>query len=51
VLLVFGGTRVDSAADLARAVARARPGRKVVLTVRHRGGGQEQLTVVPGVVV
>ncbi|WP_306184282.1 PDZ domain-containing protein [Streptomyces sp. MK5] len=50
VLLVFGGTRVDSAADLARAVARARPGREVVLTVRHRSGGYEQLTVVPGVV-
>ncbi|MEU0601832.1 PDZ domain-containing protein [Streptomyces sp. NPDC006393] len=51
VLLVFGRTRVDSAADLAQAVARARPGREVVLTVRHRSGGYEQLTVVPGVVV
>lgn len=50
VLLVFGTARVDSAADLAQAVARARPGREVVLTVRHRSGGYEQLTVVPGVV-
>ncbi|GHE78996.1 PDZ domain-containing protein [Streptomyces spiralis] len=50
VLLVFGSTRIDSAADLAQAVARARPGREVVLTVRHRSGGYEQLTVVPGVV-
>ncbi|MGW5198432.1 PDZ domain-containing protein [Streptomyces spiralis] len=50
LLLVFGGTRIDSAADLAQAVARARPGRGVVLTVRHRGGGYEQLTVVPGIV-
>lgn len=50
VLLDFGGTRVDSAADLARAVARARPGDEVRLTVRHRGGGYRQLTAVPGVV-
>ncbi|MFJ9098505.1 PDZ domain-containing protein [Streptomyces sp. NPDC102405] len=50
VLLVFGRTRIDTAADLARAVARARPGREVMLTVRHRGGGYQQLTAVPGVV-
>ncbi|MFI8092954.1 PDZ domain-containing protein [Streptomyces sp. NPDC086080] len=50
VLLTFGGTRVDSAADLARAVARARPGDEVTLTVRHRGGGYQRLTAVPGVV-
>ncbi|MET9459212.1 PDZ domain-containing protein [Streptomyces canus] len=50
VLLVFGRTRIDTAADLARAVAGARPGREVVLTVRHRGGGYQQLTTVPGVV-
>jgi membrane-associated protease RseP (regulator of RpoE activity) len=50
VLLMFGRTRVDSATDLARAVDRARPGREVVLTVRHRGGGYQQLVVVPGVV-
>ncbi|WP_411149524.1 PDZ domain-containing protein [Streptomyces sp. A30] len=50
VLLVFGRTRVDSAADLARAVADARPGKEVVLTVRHRSGGYQQLTVMPGVV-
>ncbi|KOV69282.1 PDZ domain-containing protein [Streptomyces sp. MMG1121] len=50
VLLQFGPARVDSATDLARAVARARPGKQVLLTVRHRSGGYQQLTVVPGVV-
>ncbi|MEU7060612.1 PDZ domain-containing protein [Streptomyces sp. NPDC046197] len=50
VLLAFGRTRIDSAADLARAVARARPGRAVVLTLRHGSGGYRQLGVVPGVV-
>ncbi|MET9387545.1 PDZ domain-containing protein [Streptomyces sp. NPDC002928] len=50
VLLAFGRTRVDSAADLARAVARARPGKEVTLTIRHRSGGYQQLTAVPGVV-
>lgn len=50
VLLAFGRTRVDSAADLARAVARARPGAEVTLTLRHRGGGYQQLTAVPGIV-
>ncbi|MDX3451072.1 PDZ domain-containing protein [Streptomyces sp. ME02-8801-2C] len=49
VLLAFGGTRIDSAADLARAVGHARPGAEITLTVRHRGGYQ-QLVVVPGVV-
>jgi membrane-associated protease RseP (regulator of RpoE activity) len=50
VILAFGRTRVDSAADLARAVREARPGTGFVLTVRHSGGGYQQLTVVPGVV-
>ncbi|MFH9003147.1 PDZ domain-containing protein [Streptomyces afghaniensis] len=50
LLLVFGATRIDTAADLARAVARARPGAEVKLTVRHRSGGYQQLTVVPAVV-
>ncbi|MFG2884513.1 PDZ domain-containing protein [Streptomyces sp. NPDC048297] len=50
VLLQFGGTRVDTAADLARAVTRARPGTQVTLTVRHHSGGFQQLTVLPGVV-
>ncbi|MFI8190026.1 PDZ domain-containing protein [Streptomyces sp. NPDC085946] len=49
VLLVFGRTRVDSAADLARAVAAARPGTPVTLTVRHRSGGYQQITAVPGI--
>jgi S1-C subfamily serine protease len=50
VLLTFGRSRVDSAADLARAVREARPGKEVTLTVRHRTGGYQQLTVRPGVV-
>jgi len=51
VILAFGRTRVDTADDLARTVAKARAGREVVLTVRHRSGGYQQLTAVPGVVV
>lgn len=51
VLLTFGGTRVDSAADLARAVARAHPGDEVTVTVRHHSGGFQQFTLVPGYVV
>lgn len=50
VLLALGRTRIDTADDLARAVAGARPGRELVLTVRHRSGGYQQLTAVPGVV-
>ncbi|MFF1440385.1 PDZ domain-containing protein [Streptomyces sp. NPDC058295] len=49
VLLKFGGTRIDSATDLARAVDEARPGKEVKLTVRHRGRGYGRLTVTPGV--
>ncbi|MEW2613804.1 PDZ domain-containing protein [Streptomyces sp. NPDC047880] len=49
VLLAFGTVRIDTAADLVRAVARVRPGSEVRLTVRHRGGGFEQLTLVPAV--
>ncbi|MGW0210774.1 PDZ domain-containing protein [Streptomyces sp. NPDC003233] len=48
VLLRFGSARVDTAADLARAVAQARPGKQVLLTVRHSSGACQQLTVVPG---
>ncbi|MBN0046890.1 PDZ domain-containing protein [Streptomyces actuosus] len=50
VVLAVGRTRIGSSADLALAVARARPGREVTLTVRHRGGGYQQLPAVPGVV-
>ncbi|WP_329333398.1 PDZ domain-containing protein [Streptomyces sp. NBC_00663] len=50
VLLQVGKARVDSAADLARAVASARPGKAVILTVRHQSGGYQQLTAVPGIV-
>ncbi|MFJ5302485.1 PDZ domain-containing protein [Streptomyces sp. NPDC088350] len=51
VLLTFGGTRIDSAADLARAVAQAHPGKEVTVTVRHHSGGFQQFTVIPGYVV
>ncbi|PTN00193.1 PDZ domain-containing protein [Streptomyces sp. VMFN-G11Ma] len=51
VLLTFGGSRVDTAADLARAVAHARPGTGVTVTVRHHSGGYQQLAVVPGFVM
>jgi membrane-associated protease RseP (regulator of RpoE activity) len=50
LLLWFGRTRIDSATDLARAVAKARPGAQVLLTLRHRSGGYQQVTVRPGVV-
>ncbi|WP_406472359.1 PDZ domain-containing protein [Streptomyces sp. NBC_01615] len=50
VLIAFGGSRIASAADLAGAVAAARPGRTVTLTVRHANGGRQQLSAVPGVV-
>jgi S1-C subfamily serine protease len=50
VLLAFGETRVDSAADLARAVAAAHPGTAVTLSVRHANGGNQQLSTVPGIV-
>ncbi|MFI5686592.1 PDZ domain-containing protein [Streptomyces sp. NPDC051636] len=50
VLLQVDRTRVDTAADLARAVSHARPGARITLTVRHRSGGYQQLTAVPGLV-
>jgi membrane-associated protease RseP (regulator of RpoE activity) len=50
VLLALDETRIDTAADLARAVADTRPGDRVTLTVRHRSGGFQQLTALPGVV-
>ncbi|MEU3661546.1 PDZ domain-containing protein [Streptomyces sp. NPDC032940] len=49
-ILAVGTTRIDSAADLARAVARARPGKEAELTVRHENGDRGRLTVVPGIV-
>ncbi|GGX82230.1 PDZ domain-containing protein [Streptomyces anandii] len=49
VILRFGATRTGSAAGLARAVARARPGREVTLTVRHRNGTQQRLPATPGI--
>lgn len=50
IVLAVGQSRVDSAADLARLVAGVKPGTQVVLTVRHRSGGYQQLTAVPGIV-
>ncbi|MET8131228.1 PDZ domain-containing protein [Streptomyces sp. NPDC005251] len=50
VLLAFGGTEVTSAADLARAVAAARPGREVTLRVRHANGSRRHLSAIPGIV-
>ncbi|MFE9769385.1 PDZ domain-containing protein [Streptomyces sp. NPDC005808] len=50
VLLAFGETRIDAAADLARAVAAAKPGTAVTLQVRHANGNQQQLSTTPGVV-
>ncbi|MFJ4471804.1 PDZ domain-containing protein [Streptomyces sp. NPDC089424] len=49
VLLTFDGTPVESAADLVRAVDKARPGVGVLVTVRHESGGYQQLSVAPGV--
>ncbi|WP_393097234.1 PDZ domain-containing protein [Streptomyces sp. LN325] len=50
VLDAFDGTRLGSAAELARAIAAADPGSAVTLGVRHAGGGRQQLTAVPGIV-
>ncbi|NEC90039.1 PDZ domain-containing protein [Streptomyces sp. SID12501] len=50
VLLAFGRSRIDSASDLARVVAHARPGSEITLTVLHRSGGYQQLVAIPGVV-
>ncbi|WP_329269539.1 PDZ domain-containing protein [Streptomyces sp. NBC_01451] len=50
VLLAFGRNRINSASDLARAVAHARPGTEITLTVLHRSGGYQQLVAIPGVV-
>ncbi|MEU3524078.1 PDZ domain-containing protein [Streptomyces sp. NPDC038707] len=50
LVLQLGAARVDTAADLARAVTRSRPGKAVLLTVRHHSGAYQQLTVTPGLV-
>lgn len=50
VVLAAGARHVGSAADLARIVADARPGKEVVLTVRHANGTRQQLTAILGVV-
>ncbi|MEU4167736.1 PDZ domain-containing protein [Streptomyces sp. NPDC026665] len=51
VLLAVDRTGITSAADLARAVADARPGGEVTLRVRHASGGYEYLSTVPGTAV
>ncbi|MEU6588184.1 PDZ domain-containing protein [Streptomyces sp. NPDC046881] len=51
VVLQLGAARVDTAADLARAVTRARPGKALLLTVRHSSGGYQQLTVTTAAVI
>ncbi|GAA1249885.1 hypothetical protein GCM10009646_41980 [Streptomyces aureus] len=50
VLIAFGGSRIGSAGALAQAVAAARPGQQVTLTVRHGSGAHQVLAVTPGVV-
>ncbi|MFF2125080.1 PDZ domain-containing protein [Streptomyces olivochromogenes] len=49
-LIAFAGTRLGSAADLARAVSAAEPGTTVTLDVRHANGNHQQLSAVPGIV-
>ncbi|MFC3574659.1 PDZ domain-containing protein [Streptomyces yaanensis] len=48
VLLALDGTRLGSAVDLAKAVAAARPGVAVRLSVRHANGARRRVTVTPG---
>ncbi|MGW5253283.1 PDZ domain-containing protein [Streptomyces sp. NPDC004012] len=49
VVLALDGTRLGSAADLARAIAAVRPGTAVTLTVRRPDGTRAHLTATPGV--
>ncbi|MEW2386969.1 PDZ domain-containing protein [Streptomyces venezuelae] len=49
-VVVFGGARVGSAAELAMRVGRARAGSTVTLTVRHASGARQVLAARPGVV-
>ncbi|MGV9527579.1 PDZ domain-containing protein [Streptomyces cellulosae] len=49
LLLAVGATRVDTAADLAHALARTPPGTAIRLTVRHATGGYRQVTAIPGI--
>ncbi|MFF7261813.1 PDZ domain-containing protein [Streptomyces sp. NPDC008159] len=51
VVLAVGDTRTGSAADLARAIAAARPGTPAKLLVRHANGTRGHLVAVPGVAV
>ncbi|MFF7838105.1 PDZ domain-containing protein [Streptomyces ossamyceticus] len=51
VVLAVGDTRTGSAADLARAIAAARPGTPAKLLVRHANGTRRYLVAVPGVAV
>ncbi len=47
VVLHFGAARVDTAADLARAVARARPGKGGAPHRAPQQRGYQQLAVIP----
>ncbi|MFE7763840.1 PDZ domain-containing protein [Streptomyces sp. NPDC057438] len=49
VVLSLGGTRTGTAADLARAIAAARPGTALRLAVRHANGTRQYLVAVPAV--
>jgi len=49
VVLALGGTRVTTAAGLARAVAAAHPGTSVTLSIRHANGSRQWLSAVPGI--
>ncbi|MFJ8026980.1 PDZ domain-containing protein [Streptomyces sp. NPDC096311] len=49
-LTAFGGTRLGSAGDLARAVSTADPGTTVTLDVRHANGNHQELSTTPGIV-
>jgi membrane-associated protease RseP (regulator of RpoE activity) len=51
VVLAVGDTRTGSAADLARAIAAARPGTPAKLLVRHANGTRRYLVAVPGVAI
>ncbi|MFI0235252.1 PDZ domain-containing protein [Streptomyces sp. NPDC016845] len=50
VVTRLGTTQIGSARDLVARVADARPGRRLILTVRHRDGSRQALAATPGLV-
>ncbi|GAA2328515.1 PDZ domain-containing protein [Streptomyces kunmingensis] len=50
VLTGLGAARVGSAGELAALVSDARPGHRLLMTIRHANGTVQQLAVTPGVV-